>query len=563
VSAIGDLVATLGMDTKPWHKGLDGAQSRLSGFKSGIESSMGKMEGMFSKFGLGAGLAGGGIIAGVVKSTLDLAEEMRVARREAETLGLSLYGFLRFQEAAEESGRSIEDIQGGLRKLMVNMDKAGSGDKGLTKSFEEVGLKVEEIRGLSPEALMDKVAVAVSKIPDPIRRARIEMELLGKAGVALDGTLKKIAAGEKPPLTREQATLMADLGQNVKGAKKTGGDVWKGTMADISMGFNRVVDPGFDRKMAERLKIEDHNAAVAQRRAARSSAVESANEALADMRAKLDALRDPQEQFDAKMRGLGKYPGLVANTTAAMQQLREEMDNINGQKSVDKAMAADNLVGKSAGQKWLAQFYQEFPNASGEVVRQAQTHANYLDHEGAALERITSLTQGWGKDMGDVDEKHRHVAEAMKALGGEKATGAVGRHFREAMKAAEEMDKRDFAKKLKTEVKGLTEGPMDKLLDQAKELREGHDQGLITREEYAAANEALRDRARAAQEQQKPKEMAHAVEFGTNEAWQQIIHQMYGIGDDKQQAKEMVKQQQKTNELLGVVKDNLTVVSIP
>jgi len=132
-------------------------------FISAIQS----VAGSFTSFVAGA--------ASAVASVDDLSKRTGVS---AQTLQA-------YQFAAEQSGVSVETFGKGIQKLGINLGEAQTGNKSAIKSFADLGLSVEELTRLSPEQAFEKVAAAISQLPNPAQQAAAAVGLFGKSGAEL------------------------------------------------------------------------------------------------------------------------------------------------------------------------------------------------------------------------------------------------------------------------------------------------------------------------------------------------------------------------------------------
>jgi len=99
--------------------------------------------------------------------------------------GVSVQTLQAYQFAAEQSGVSVETFGKGIQKLGINLGEAQTGNKSAIKSFADLGLSVEELTRLSPEQAFEKVAAAISQLPNPAQQAAAAVGLFGKSGAEL------------------------------------------------------------------------------------------------------------------------------------------------------------------------------------------------------------------------------------------------------------------------------------------------------------------------------------------------------------------------------------------
>jgi hypothetical protein len=132
-------------------------------FISAIQS----VAGSFTSFVAGA--------ASAVASVDDLSKRTGVS---AQTLQA-------YQFAAEQSGVSVETFGKGIQRLGINLGEAQTGNKSAIKSFADLGLSVRDLAQLSPEQAFEKVAAAISQLPNPAQQAAAAVGLFGKSGAEL------------------------------------------------------------------------------------------------------------------------------------------------------------------------------------------------------------------------------------------------------------------------------------------------------------------------------------------------------------------------------------------
>jgi hypothetical protein len=99
--------------------------------------------------------------------------------------GVSTQTLQAYQFAAEQSGVSVETFGKGVQKLGINLGEAQTGNKSAIKSFADLGLSVQELSRLSPEAAFEAVAAAISQLPGPAQQAAAAVSLFGKSGADL------------------------------------------------------------------------------------------------------------------------------------------------------------------------------------------------------------------------------------------------------------------------------------------------------------------------------------------------------------------------------------------
>ena len=103
----------------------------------------------------------------------------------AARTGVSTEALSEYAHAAGMCGASIGDVESALRSMAGQLVAAQNGSARARKSFEILGLNIDEIAGKSPEKQFDQIARAISSIADPTERAGAAMKIFGSAGASL------------------------------------------------------------------------------------------------------------------------------------------------------------------------------------------------------------------------------------------------------------------------------------------------------------------------------------------------------------------------------------------
>lgn len=155
-------------------KGLASLEKRFN--------AVGKRLQGIGKIGLAAGASIGAPIAAALvtfsKAGSDLAD--MAARTGLSVEALGELGF-----AAAQSGASMEAVEKGARAMAKMLYAAEGGAAGANETLAALGLKLEDLRGLSPEEQFTLIAEGLEKIEEPGKRSAVAMKALGKSGADL------------------------------------------------------------------------------------------------------------------------------------------------------------------------------------------------------------------------------------------------------------------------------------------------------------------------------------------------------------------------------------------
>jgi uncharacterized phage infection (PIP) family protein YhgE len=90
---------------------------------------------------------------------------------------------------AKQAGVGIETLNGGLKRMVVNLGKAQSDADPAAQSFEQLGLNAKLLNNIGPDAAFNSIAEAISRIPSPAEKAAAAVEIFGKSGIELINVL--------------------------------------------------------------------------------------------------------------------------------------------------------------------------------------------------------------------------------------------------------------------------------------------------------------------------------------------------------------------------------------
>lgn len=182
---IGALRVSLGLDSAKFEDGLKKSRSRATSEFNAIQKSLSSLKTGLN--GLAAGLSAGALVA-AGKRALDYASSLGEV---AQQLGVTTKDLQTYRYAATQVGISQDEMDKSLAKLTRTIGEAKAGSGAQATVFRELGVAVQDASGRVYTAgeVIPKLADALSKVKDPATRARLEVELFGKAGQKLDTLL--------------------------------------------------------------------------------------------------------------------------------------------------------------------------------------------------------------------------------------------------------------------------------------------------------------------------------------------------------------------------------------
>ena len=187
---IGALRVTLGLDSAQFEAGSKRARQTAKADVSAIQREFDRLKTIGGSL---AGIWASSEIIAAGKRALDYASSLGEV---AQQLGVTTKDLQTYRFAASQAGVSQEQMDSGLARLTRTIGEAKAGSKAQATVFRELGVAVQDANGrvFMAGELMPKLADAISKIKDPATRARVEIDLFGKAGQKLDTLL---ASGSK------------------------------------------------------------------------------------------------------------------------------------------------------------------------------------------------------------------------------------------------------------------------------------------------------------------------------------------------------------------------------
>lgn len=146
---------------------------------------------------MGAALAGGGLAVAtpLIASAKAFASVGDALDEMSQRTGVSVESLSQLKFGLDLAGSSLEGFEKSLRKAQVNITDAASGSKAAKQAFAALGLKISDLKSLSPEAQFLAIADAIARIEDPTRRAAAAVDIFGRSGTELIPFLAQGSAG--------------------------------------------------------------------------------------------------------------------------------------------------------------------------------------------------------------------------------------------------------------------------------------------------------------------------------------------------------------------------------
>lgn len=213
---------------------------------SGLARTLNKAGQMLQGFGkqaqlIGAAAAGAGaaILAPLIASTFAAASAGDELSKMADRTGASVESLSELRHAAEQSDVSFDQLGGAMHKMQRNLTEARDGNKTAAAAFDELGLSVDALAGMTPDQQLEAIADKIGAIQDPAERTAAAMGIFGKSGADLLPMFTEGADGIQA--LRKEAR---DLGLQVSGedaaAATLFGDTWSNLVATMGAARNQI-----------------------------------------------------------------------------------------------------------------------------------------------------------------------------------------------------------------------------------------------------------------------------------------------------------------------------------
>ena len=138
---------------------------------------------------IGKALAAGAVIAGAalaaaVKNAVDRADELS---KLSQKIGISTEALSGLSYAAELSDVSLQQLQGGITRLVRSQQDAASGMGDLGDTFKAIGVSVVDASGKlrDADAVLLDLADVFNKLPDGAEKTALAVDVFGRAGADL------------------------------------------------------------------------------------------------------------------------------------------------------------------------------------------------------------------------------------------------------------------------------------------------------------------------------------------------------------------------------------------
>lgn len=150
-----------------------------------IEGSMDSMGKKFTKVGAAMMLAGVAIGGGIFKLTDSYTKAGDEVAKMAKRTGFSTESLSELRHAAKLSGSDIGTLEKGVKRMSSAIEDAKDGLETYTRSFDKLGLSIDDIAAMTPEEQFWAIANALADLDDATMKAALAQDFFGRAGTDL------------------------------------------------------------------------------------------------------------------------------------------------------------------------------------------------------------------------------------------------------------------------------------------------------------------------------------------------------------------------------------------
>lgn len=218
MSAIAELKALANLDSKPFESGASKVKSAAGGMVGSLKGIAGAVGAAFS-------------VAAITSFGKQLMTEAATIKRAADALGVGVGQMDALGDAAAETGASSQGFQEKLVKLADSQEEAVKGNKEAAESFARLGISVDDLTQLSPDKLLERVAMGAQKDATAVSDLN---NVMGKgAATEYYSVLQKIAQNGLPAVnaaTEESIKRFAEMESQYQRIKDKIGEAFMGAV---------------------------------------------------------------------------------------------------------------------------------------------------------------------------------------------------------------------------------------------------------------------------------------------------------------------------------------------
>lgn len=182
MATLANLVVRITGNTASLNQAVSSAEGRLGKFKNGATKALGAVQKAAKGLAIGGAAAIGGFAIAGIKNFADLGDQLdKMSRRTG--ISVETLGELKF--AAEQSGASLETVEKATKRMASTILDADMGLSTATDALDALGISVQQLQGLNPDAQFQLLASALSQVDNASTKAALAQDIFGKSGTEL------------------------------------------------------------------------------------------------------------------------------------------------------------------------------------------------------------------------------------------------------------------------------------------------------------------------------------------------------------------------------------------
>lgn len=200
----------LGIEAAPELQRLADATKRVEPAMTSAAAGTGALRNALS--GLAVYLGPAALIGAFVAFAKGALEAGDALVKASDKTGITIDALQQLQFIADQSGNSLDDVTAAITQMQ---NRLASDDKSAVAAVDRLGLSLQQLKGLEPDQQFVAIAEAIGKIPDPMTRTQLAMDVFGRKGAEILPTMRAdIArlADEAPRMSAAAARGLDDFG---------------------------------------------------------------------------------------------------------------------------------------------------------------------------------------------------------------------------------------------------------------------------------------------------------------------------------------------------------------
>ncbi len=234
-------------------KELDNLEEKVD--KAEKSNNFGKIVGGIAKGALVIGTAAIAAGTAVFGMAVKTGESSSRINDLSQKMGISKTGFQEWDYIMQQTGSSVESLQGAIKTLSdAAYDSASGSNKKAAAAFKELGIEVQNTNGTfkDQETLFGEVITALAGMDDHTKRTALATDLLGRSATELSPLLNEGAAGIAKMreeahslglIISDEAIISADeFGDSLDKLKATVGSLFIKALTPLMPALTELID---------------------------------------------------------------------------------------------------------------------------------------------------------------------------------------------------------------------------------------------------------------------------------------------------------------------------------